>query len=248
MKKPTSSYPIVSLLLTVALLFVHVLHAQINTQQLWLTYNQQARLSTKWGYLFDVNYRTIDFKQFQSTLSAVRAGATYFLTDQTRISAGYAWFGTHLHNSDTNLLQENRLWQQILWQKKYNQVMLSHRIRVEERFREAFTDAEKVTNYSTRFRYMVQIQVPIVAPKSPQSFALYAQAADEIMLHTGEETGTSYFNQNRIVAGVSLSPSRQFELALLYQYIAQYQPSLHEIVNIHSIRITLLHQLDFRKR
>jgi len=224
----------------------YVTKAQTNTQQLWLTYNQQARLSSKWGYLFDVNHRTIDFQKFQSTLSAVRAGATYFVTDQTRISAGYAWFGTHLQNSEKNILIENRLWQQILWLKKYKRTTLSHRIRVEERFREAYLNSKSDIRYTTRFRYMLQMQAPIIAAKTPNAFALYAQAADEIMLHTGEGIGTHYFDQNRLLAGVSLSPNRKIELALLYQYIVQHQPSLEETINIHSIRITLLHQLEFR--
>lgn len=232
---------------SLSLYFIERTVAQTNTQQLWLTYNQQARLSYKWGYLFDANHRTNDFNEFQSALTAVRAGATYFVNDQTRISAGYAWLGTHLQNSAKNILIENRLWQQILWTKKINNSNIAHRIRVEERFREALTNTKTVTRYSTRFRYMVQIQAPIIAPKSPGSFALYAQAADEMMLHTGEGIGTHYFDQNRVVAGVALSPNRQFELALLYQYITQYQPSIEQINHIHSIRITLLHQLDFRK-
>lgn len=226
----------------------YVAKAQTNNQQLWLTYNQQARLSSKWGYLFDVNHRTIDFQKFQSTLSAVRAGATYFITDQTRISAGYAWFGTHLQNSEKNILIENRLWQQMLWLKKYNSTTLSHRIRVEERFREAYVNNKSDIRYTTRFRYMLQMQAPIIAVKTPNDFALYAQAADEIMLHSGEGIGTHYFDQNRVVAGIVLSPNRQLELALLYQYIAQYQPTTEQTNHIHSIRITLLHQLEFRKR
>jgi len=222
-------------------------NAQTNTQQLWLTYNQQARLSNKWGYLFDANHRINDFNEFQSAVTAIRAGVTYFINDQTRISAGYAWFGTQMQNSDKNIMIENRLWQQILWLKKYNQCSITQKVRLKKRFREALTNAITVTRYTTRFRYMLQMQAPIIPPKSPRSFALYAQAADEIMLHTGEGISNHYFDQNRVVAGVALSPNRQLELALLYQYIAQYQPATEQTNHIHSIRITLLHQLDFRK-
>lgn len=222
--------------------------AQSKTQQLWLTYNHQARISQKWGYQFDANHRTFDFNEFQSAITAARVGVSYFFRQQARITAGYAWFGTHLHGSDKNLLVENRLWQQILWLKRNRSTAISHRIRLEERFRETGSNSESITLFTTRLRYMVQIQTPIITAKSPNAFILYAQAANEIMLHAGQGIGNRLFDQNRAIAGIVLSPNRQLELALLYQYIAQYQPSIQQINHTHSIRVTLLHQLDFRKK
>lgn len=62
------------------------------------------------------------------------------------------------------------------------------------------------------------------------------------------QTWLTYNNQTRLSQkwGYTFSPNRQIELAVLYQYILQYQPALSDTEEIHSIRLTFLHQLDFR--
>nr|MCU0358987.1 DUF2490 domain-containing protein [Cyclobacteriaceae bacterium] len=63
-----------------------------------------------------------------------------------------------------------------------------------------------------------------------------------------ETIGYTIFDQNRTLAGVLISPPGGLSLALLYQFIVQQQPYLRDIFTIHSFRITLFHQLDFRKK
>ncbi|HSC54962.1 MAG TPA: DUF2490 domain-containing protein [Phnomibacter sp.] len=221
--------------------------AQASPQQFWLTYNQQARLSNKWGYLVDLNHRTSDFEEFNAIVSAARAGGTYYISESFRISAGYAWFGTYTQKAEKQLLNEHRAWQQLQWLKKINRSNFMHRIRLEERFREAFVNGETTVRYSTRLRYMAQLQWPIIASTATHPFALYAQGADELMLHAGEGIGTHYFDQNRVLAGLAIQPNKKLEVAALYQLITQYQPSQQTHSNVHGIRLTILHQLDFRR-
>jgi hypothetical protein len=224
--------------------------AQENTQ-LWITYNNQTRLSDKWGYTFDLNYRTRGFFPFTSTLTAGRIGANYFLNDRWRLTGGYAWFGTYVYDFDIKWLPEHRLWQQIMWTVINPRLQILHRFRLEQRFRQEL-DLKPTSNpsyaYTTRARYMIQFQGLIIPPKEINAFQLSWQAANEIMIHGGDNIGNHIFNQNRTLAGVVISPNRKLDFAVLYQLILQYQPVLDQIEEVNSIRLTAFHNLDYRKR
>lgn len=225
-------------------------YAQGDTQ-LWLTYNNQTRLSDKWGYTFDVNYRTRGFFPFNSTLTAARVGANYFVNNRLRLTAGYAWFGTIVNIKDLSLLPEHRLWQQVQWNIPKGKIQWVHRIRLEQRFRQElvkFPNTEPDRTYTTRARYMVQGQGLILHPKTPNGFQLSWQAANEIMFHNGDILSERLFNQNRTLAGLVISPNRKLDFAVLYQLIFQYQPVLDRVEDIHSIRLTAFHVLDYRKK
>ncbi len=94
---------------------------------------------------------------------------------------------------------------------------------------------------------MLQAQGPLLKPASANAFGIFWQAANELMLHAGEGIGTHYFDQNRTLAGVVISPNRKLELAVLYQFIVQYLPAVKSQQYIHSLRLSILHQLDFRR-
>jgi hypothetical protein len=219
--------------------------------QLWLTYNNQTRLSDKWGYTFDLNYRTRGFFPFNSTLTAARVGANYFVHDRLRVTAGYAWFGTYVTNFNINWLPEHRLWQQIMWTVPKSKFQVMHRFRLEQRFRQELVtkpSTEPTYAYTTRARYMIQFQGLIIPPKEINGFQLGWQAANEIMIHSGDNLGNHIFNQNRTLAGVVISPNRKLDFAVLYQLILQYQPVLDKVEEVNSIRLTAFHNLDYRKR
>jgi hypothetical protein len=218
--------------------------------QLWLTYNNQTRLSEKWGYTFDVNYRTRGFFPFNSTLIAGRVGVNYFINNGLRITAGYAWFGTYIPSLDMNWLPEHRLWQQVQWNISKSKYKVMHRFRVEQRFRQELVknpSIEPTYAYTTRARYMVQFQGIMVPPKEPDGLQVSWQAANEFMFHSGDIIKNRLFTQNRTLGGFVISPNRKMEFAVLYQLILQYQPVLDRIEDVHSIRLTAFHTLDYRK-
>ncbi len=133
--------------------------------QLWTTYNHQARLSNKWGYTFDLNYRTRGVLPFTSSLLAARAGVMYNINPKIRITAGYAWFGTFVHDRYQIWLHENRLYQQIQYNTRTPKLQFSQRIRLEQRFRQNFfsLSSDDVNVYFTfRARYHFQVQGPLL--------------------------------------------------------------------------------------
>ena len=162
-------------------------------------------------------------------------------------AAGYAWFGSYLDQADNSFLDENRLWEQALWRMPGKKATLWHRIRTEQRFREMAGAGKGETEFSFRFRYMFGSLFPIVRPKEGKTFGLNVQLAWEIMLHAGGSIENNYFDQNRVITGVNWQLNRTLSLATLYQHTVRYSLARDQTVTAHVIRITLNHQLDFRK-
>jgi hypothetical protein len=224
--------------------------AQSNKPQYWFTYNHTGRFADRWSYGFDLNHRTNGIIPFNSSLSAARMGMNYHSRTGFRITAGYAWFGTFVPQQDRIWLHENRLYEQVQYSHKSGKVNFTHRIRIEHRWRQLFTDAalDKTEVFLTnRYRYLIQLDGPIARRPDRQTYFRW-QVANEFFIHNKEEIGYMLFDQNRTLAGVLISPSKTLSLAVLYQLILQQQPFLKETRTINSFRITLFHQLDFRKR
>jgi hypothetical protein len=218
--------------------------------QIWYTYNHVGLLTDRWGYTFDVNHRTRDILPAEAALTAARVGGIYALTPRLRITAGYAWFGTYVPDIERILLHEHRLYQQAQWTFRPSGLLLSHRIRTEQRWRELLVDpsdsADPVTRtiFNFRARYMLQVSGPLTRPDSTGASLLRWQATNEIFFQTSEFE--RLFDQNRTLAGVVWRLTGSLDLATLYQVIVQRRPEFNATQNIHSVRLTLFHTLDFR--
>ena len=93
------------------------------TEQIWLGYFNQTRFSNHWGMWADLHLRTKDDFVKDLSQSIVRLGATYYLNDATKITAGYAFVNNFPGDNHKNISQpENRLWQQLQWHTKYKKV------------------------------------------------------------------------------------------------------------------------------
>jgi len=219
--------------------------------QLWATYNQQARVSNKWGYTFDLNYRTRGVLPFTSSLSAARMGIIYHLNPKTRITAGYAWFGTFVHDRYEIWLHEHRLYEQIQYNTRSRTLQFSQRIRLEQRFRREFLNVssdEVNVNFTFRARYLFQMQGPLIRKSGTDEVVLSWQATNEIFFHWGANIDKTNFDQNRTLAGVVIPVSKKIDFAVLYQLIIQHQVLLQTNQVINSVRLNVFHNLDFRKR
>jgi len=220
--------------------------------QTWYAYNQVGRLTDKWGYAFDLNYRTRDVLPAEAAQSAIRVGGSYQFTPSLRVTAGYAWFGTFVPDIDRIWLNENRLYQQAQWNFRPSGLALSHRVRLEERWRELLVDANQpydpITRhvFNVRARYLIQLTGPLTHRGSTGSAFLSWQVANEIFFQTSDYPGL--FDQNRTLAGVVWRISRTLELATLYQFIVQRRPETNTTQDIQSVRLTLFQSLDFRKK
>jgi hypothetical protein len=221
--------------------------AAAQNEELWLTYNLQARFSDKWEGLFDANQRWSDLGNFNAAQAAIRIGAGRHLTDKFSMAGGYAWFGTYYEEQGNSFLDENRLWEQVLWRIPGKKASLWHRIRTEQRFRELDSTGKGETEFSFRLRYMFGSLFPVLRPKEGKQFGMNVQLAWEIMLQAGGRIENNYFDQNRLITGINWQLSRTISLATLYQHTVRFSLAKDKNITVHVFRITLNHQLDFRK-
>lgn len=215
--------------------------------QKWLTYNNQTKISDKWGVTFDLNHRTKGTTLFYPSLVAARAGVSYFTPKNISLSAGYAWFGTYLEKGEPILLDENRIWQQLQVNRNYSKIQLIHRFRAEQRFIEVMPEFKtKIHSHDTfnRLRYALQLQGPIF--ENLKGIQWYT--ANEIMFNAGNISNGSLFNQNRTLAGLILSAGKQVDLSITYQMIYQHFPQTQNNEFINSGRFTILHKMDFSSK
>lgn len=213
--------------------------------QTWLGYFNQTRLSTKWGLWTDLHLRFTDNYIDRLGLSILRVAPMYYLNDQTRLTAGYAYI-TAYNTDDIPNLHEHRLWQQIQWFDKKKGFSMMQYFRVEERFRQTVTAGElnEDYTYSWRFRYNFSVTIPLknkeVAPKTPFLFL-----NDEIHVNAGKSITNNYFDQNRLFVGLGYQFTAHLNAQLGYLFVFQ-QAAPHTFVHTDAIRFFVFHNLDFR--
>ena len=151
------------------------------------------------------------FGNDSTTLSQgiLRPGLGYSLTDRASVWLGYAFIPT-MEPFTRNDLNENRIWQQLLWTPQTPFGPITSRTRFEQRFTRA-------PDVSYRFRQMVRYAYPLdFAP----GFMLVGW--DEIFLNLNSTgTFTAGFDQNRVFVGVgyNIDEHVRTELGYMNQYI-----------------------------
>src|SRR6187549_3426088 len=62
-----------------------------DVNQLWFGYYNQVRFSNKWGLWVDLHLRTKEEFVNSFSQSILRGGLTYYISDATKLTAGYAY-------------------------------------------------------------------------------------------------------------------------------------------------------------
>ena len=150
---------ITSILIILLVVINSTLMAQTKTitdvEQVWLGYFNQTRFSNKWGMWVDLHLRTKeDFFNDLST-GIIRLGLTYYLNDDTKLTAGYAYVNHFPADNHKNVSQpEHRPWQQVQWHSRFPNLRLMQWFRLEERFRrKILNDDELADGYGFNFRF-----------------------------------------------------------------------------------------------
>jgi hypothetical protein len=219
-------------------------------EQFWFQYYNQTRLSEKWGFMFDVGYRTKDnFVDSTSTLLA-RIGAIYYLNRNTRFMGGYAFFNAYPLEANIDIAQpEHRLWQQVQWQQDFKKLSLLQHVRFEQRWRKKIIPPDQYAdeyNFNYRLRFSLSLQYPLLAKKQVKG-DLSLVAGDEVMLNFGKQVVYNYLDQNRIWAGMRYYFNRNNNLLVAYMNIYNQTPvpGLYRIFN--TVRFSYFHNIDLRK-
>jgi Protein of unknown function (DUF2490) len=185
------------------------------TNQQWIQYYVQLKLSDKWMGLADAGYRSGNGSVHRSVYIA-RAGIGYQLNPNVGLGSGFAHLG--FYRSGTLSLSENRLYQEVMVKHNPGTVGVSHRARLEERYFKYVDPPEN--NFNFRFRYRLLLSVPIIKLSSENSDdrKLLLNLGDEIFLNAGKEVVYNVFDQNRILIGMTVQLRNNLGINVTYNH------------------------------
>ena len=237
------------------LLFIQQTNAQqkiiIEEEQLWTGYFNQTRFNNKWGIWTDVHVRTKE--NFFNNLSqiVVRPGITYYLSNDLKLTAGYAFINHFPADNHKNISQpEHRSWQQLQFHSKYPRIKLMQWVRLEERFRRKILNDDALAdgyNFNFRLRYNILSQFALNqrAPFKPGSFSFVL--SNELFINAGREITYNVYDQNRFFAGFHYHVNTHDNLQFGYMNLYQQQAAGNKYRNLHVARVFYFHQIDLRK-
>ncbi|WP_324671386.1 DUF2490 domain-containing protein [Hymenobacter sp. GOD-10R] len=240
-----------SLLVVSLLLAGQPLWAQKNfvqERQTWVGVFNQTRFSQRWGTWTDLHLRLHDQFVHDMFQTVARVGLTYYLTDDVRLTAGYAYVHHFPDGARRIGMPEHRPWQQVQWFTKFPKARLMQWVRLEERFRRNIRNNEALApgyafNYRTRFN--MALFLPLTRRNfDPGSWQFLLN--DEVMVNLGKEVRYNYFDQNRLFAGVAYQISKQAQVQAGYMHLFQQLPAGDTYRNQHTIRVFYFHNLDLR--
>jgi hypothetical protein len=218
-------------------------------QQIWTGYFNQTRFSNKWGASFDFQVRTKE--DFVDDLSQIliRPALTYYVSDATKISAGYAYTRTYPLDGHTQVTQpEHRPWQQIQWHTRYSKNRTMQWFRLEERFRRKIANDSTLGegyNFNFRLRYNFLWQVPLNGQIKKGSWSFLLN--NEVHVNFGKQITYNYFDQNRFFVGFSYNTNATDNVQFGYLNVFQQLPAGNRYRSINAARVFYFHNLDLRK-
>lgn len=220
-------------------------------QQIWFAYFNQTRFSSKWGTWTDLHLRTKDDFVSDFSQSILRFGLTYYLNDDTKLTAGYAYVSHYPADNHNNVtMPEHRPWQQIQWHSNYAKLRLMQWFRLEERFRRKILNDDELAegyNFNFRFRYNFFSMFPLSKNRfQPKSLSLVLN--DEVHINFGKQVVYNYFDQNRFFVGFAYHVNKHDNFQFGYMNVFQQLAAGNEYKTIHAARVFYFHNLDLRKK
>ena len=229
-------------------------HAQVSKvvsaeTQTWLAYFNQTRLSKHWGLWLDAHFRLKDDFVGAPASAIVRPGLTYYLMDDVRLTAAYAYVHHFPADGHQNIaLPEHRPWQQVQWFARWPKARLTSAIRLEERFRRNLLNDDALGegyNFNWRARYNAALFVPLTK-KGFQAGGFHFLLNNEIFINFGKNIVYNVFDQNRFFAGLVWQASTHSQLHFGYMNVYLQQKSGNAFKNQHAIRVFFFQNFDLR--
>ncbi|MBC7775268.1 MAG: DUF2490 domain-containing protein [Phycisphaerae bacterium] len=219
-------------------------------EQAWFGFMNQTRLSNKWGIWFDAHLRLKDDFVGELSQGIVRVGPMYYLSDDVRLTAAYAYVHNFPALGHANIgLPEHRPWQQVQWFMRGPKARLMQWLRLEERFRRKTLNDNELGegyNFSWRIRYNFALFLPITK-KRFEPGGLQFLVNDELFVNFGKNIVYNHFDQNRFFVGLVYQVNKHAQLHGGYMNLYQQLPIGNQFRNQHTVRVFYFHNIDLRK-
>jgi len=166
-------------------------------------------LSDKFNWHHEVQYRNYNIIGDLEQL-LLRTGIGYNLGDNANLLQGYGFIRSEnvVTGDEKMVVNEHRLYQQLITKQSVGKLRMQHRYRFEQRFVEG--------DFRLRFRYFLGLGYPIwKSEESAKEF--YLSAYNEIFLNTVANT----FDRNRTYGGLGykLNDRLRFEFGYMNQFL-----------------------------
>ncbi len=221
-----------------------------NSEQIWLGYFNQTRLSDKWGIWTDVHFRTTDGFVGEPSKFLFRTGLMYYLTDDFKLTNGYNFTNHFPEEGHANVsMPEHRIWQQLQLHTKYGKVRTMQWLRLEERWRRNIKNDNELApgyRFDTRLRFNYMLNIPL-SKKGIVANTFFVAINDEIFVNLSRKVVYNTFDQNRFFAGLAYQTSAHSNLQLGYMNVYQQLGAGNRYQNLHTIRLFYFQNLDTRK-
>lgn len=196
------------------------MHAQESAVGNWMMYFGNQKLSDRWTWHNEIQYRNYNFAGDLEQL-LLRTGIGYNLSaNNNNLLLGYAYIHGEPYTAGTDEktnVNEHRIFQQLISRQQFGRFYLQHRYRIEERFIEG--------DFKMRFRYFLGLNIPITK-KEMVSHAVYLSLYNEIFI----QPKSPVFDRDRVYGAIGyvFSSNLKVEAGMMAQLLessdrAQFQ-------------------------
>lgn len=213
-------------ILGMALIQISV-HAQSSDWGNWFVYFGNQKISKQLNWYNEFQHRNYNLLGDVQQLIVRTGVGTNLSKDNHNILLGYGFIESQNYtnnNSSKVKTEEHRIYQQYVFKNKIGRLHALHRFRLEERF---------IPNaYSTRFRYFLNVNIPINHTKMlPKT--VYFSAYNELFLNVPQ----AKFDRNRIYGalGYVLTDHVKIEIGAMNQSSRTQQRNQLQIVIYNNI-------------
>ncbi|MCH8554071.1 MAG: DUF2490 domain-containing protein [Schleiferiaceae bacterium] len=213
----------------------------------WISVNSFTRISDKWGMMVDVHHRRREGIRAAS-FDFMRLGATYWFTDELRLTAGGALLRLAPPFTEKSRTNEWRFHHELTYAHKIGKVGVFERLRFDHRWREQFNPIGQFVGYqfSTRIRFLYALNIPIF--KGPTAYKKPTLSiSDELLVQYGPGVVYNFFEQNRFFLGIRQRMSSNLSFDTGYMYVFQQTAFGSQLNAFHTFRLFFYYTPDLRK-
>lgn len=212
-------------------LFVNLADAQEKQIRFssWNNLNVNLKLRENISLKNEIKFRSTNFLGKRKQL-LIRPSLLYNFNPNIQFGFGVTYSKTYRSiklNIPINTLEKN-IWQEIHLKYGFINFNISHRIRLEERFKENILKemrhyAVEGYNYKNRLRYRFSIEIPMGREKKFNFISLSLK--DEILLNTTNGFIPETLDENRFYLGFIIQIRESIKLSTGYLYICSFDCS-----------------------
>ena len=206
-------------------------------------FNADVAVNENWAVLFDASARrsgTFD----EPMANFVRGGLAYELNDHVRVAIGANWSRTYPYGElpVAYPTTERRIWQQAVVSHDIGRLDVSHRYRLEQRFRGRRNDPEvdHIDSWerSNRFRYQLKGTLPL-SGEAIEPGEAYVSLANELFIGIGRNVQYNIFDGNRAAVSLGYRLTRSWRTEVGYLEHVIFKPNGTDVERNHTVTFTL---------